>query len=147
MERAYAESGVQTIVLRARNFIDPNRQACVMSAIYLCNIQRGKLTLPGLAETRQAMCYLSDWSRAAVALAQKRKGLSQFEDVPLAGHTLTTLTIKSEIERIQEREVKCVQFPWWVFKVSAPVCELARELSEIRYLWSTDHAFSDTRLI
>ncbi|WP_282096167.1 hypothetical protein [Epibacterium ulvae] len=77
----------------------------------------------------------------------KRKGLSQFEDVLFAGHTLTALTIKSEIVRILEREVKCVQFLWSVLRVTAPVCELARELNEIRYLWSTDHALSDIRLI
>ena len=146
MERAYAESGVQTIILRAGNFIDPERRGCVMSEIYLRNIARGRITLPGPAETRQAMCYLPDWARAAVALAEKRQELSQFEDIPFPGHTLSAEDIKSEIERITGRNLKFKRFPWWALAFSGPVWELARELTEMRYLWETDHALSDKRL-
>ena len=146
MEQDYALSGVQTIVLRAGNFIDPERQGCVMSQIYLRDIRRGRITLPGPAETQQAMCYLPDWSRAAVALAEKRDTLSQFEDVPFAGHTLNALDIKSGIEGILNREIRFARFPWWVFTVTAPFWELAREMKEMRYLWNTDHALSDVRL-
>ena len=43
MERRYAESGVQTIVLRAGNFIDPDQQGCIMSALYLRSIKQRKI--------------------------------------------------------------------------------------------------------
>ena len=146
MERDYERSGVKTIVLRAGNFIDPERRGCVMSQIYMRNIKKHTITLPGPAETKQAMCYLPDWSRAAVSLAEKRDALSQFEDVPFAGHTLSAQDIKSGIEAILQRDLKFDRFPWWVFKAAAPFWELARELTEMRYLWNTDHALSDTRL-
>jgi nucleoside-diphosphate-sugar epimerase len=146
MERAYADSGVQTIVLRAGNFIDPERRGCIMSEIYLRDIARGKITLPGPADTRQAMCYLPDWSRAAVALAEKRHALSQFEDIPFPGHTLSALDIKSEIERSTGRSLTFKRFPWWALILAGPFWELARELNEMRYLWETDHALSDRRL-
>ena len=146
MEQDHAASGVQTIVLLAGNFIDPERQDCVMSTLYLRSIHRGKVTLPGPAETRQAMCYLPDWARAAVALAGKRQILPEFVDVPFEGHTLSARDIKSGVERVLHRETKFVSFPWWVFKLAAPVWEPARELNEMRYLWSTDHALSDVRL-
>lgn len=146
MERTYAQSGVQTIVLRAGNFIDPNRQDCPMSSVYLRAIHRGRITLPGPAETQQAMCYLPDWARAAVALAEMRLTLSMFEDVPFAGHHINALDIKSSAERILGRDIRFVQFPWWLFRITAPFWELAREMNEMRYLWNTDHGLSDTRL-
>jgi len=146
MERAYADSGVQTIVLRAGNFIDPDRRGCVMSEIYLRDIARGRITLPGPANTRQAMCYLPDWARAAVALAEMRYELSRFEDIPFPGHALSANDMKSELERITGRSLKFRRFPWWALTLTAPVWELAREMNEMRYLWATDHALSDRRL-
>lgn len=146
MERDYANSGVQTIILRAGNFIDPDRQGCVMSLVYLRDIKRNKITLPGPAGTRQAMCYLPDWARACVALAEKRTSLSQFEDIPFEGHTVTGNDIKSELEKITGQDLTFVKFPWWIMTLAAPVWTLAREMKEMRYLWNTDHALSATRL-
>lgn len=146
MERTYADSGVQTIVLRAGNFIDPQRQNCPMSAIYLREVHRDRITLPGPADTRQAMCYLPDWARACVELAEKRDRLKMFEDIPFPGHTLTANDIKTCVERITDRTMKFTQFPWRLFRITAPFWELARELNEMRYLWNTDHSLSDTRL-
>lgn len=146
MERDYAKSGVQTIVLRAGNAIDPDRQGCIMSQVYLRGIEKNRITLPGPAETRQAMCFMPDWARAAVALAGKRHELAQFEDIPFEGHTLTAQEIKSRLERILQRDLRFVRFPWWMFTLTAPFWELARELREMRYLWNTDHALSATRL-
>lgn len=145
MERAYAESGVQTIVLRAGSFIDPDRRGCIMSEIYLRDIARGRITLPGPAEIRQAMCYLPDWAGAAVALAEMRHELARFEDIPFPGHTLSAQVIKSELERITGRSLKFKRFPWWALNLAGPVWELARELNEMRYLWETDHALSERR--
>lgn len=145
MERELANSGVQTIILRAGNFIDPARQGCIMSEIYLRDIEKGKVTLPGPKETRQAMCYLPDWGRACVELAEKRHELGQFEDIPFPGHTLSAQDIKTELERITGRDLKYTKFPWWLFKVTGPFWELARELTEMRYLWETDHSLSGKR--
>lgn len=146
MEQAFAQSGVQTIVLRAGNFIDPDLRGCVMGAVYLPQIKGGKITLPGPAETRQAMCYLPDWARAAVSLAEMRAQLALFEDIPFAGHTLTGAQIKAGMEQTTGRTLKFTGFPWWVMRLTSPFWELARELREMRYLWSVDHALSGDRL-
>ncbi|MEM7303780.1 MAG: epimerase [Pseudomonadota bacterium] len=146
MERAYEASSAQTIVLRAGNFIDPNGQGCPMSAIYLRKIRDGKVTLPGPASVRQALCYLPDWSRAAVLLAEMRNELGHFEDVPFSGHTLTANDIRQGLEGILDRNLYFVQFPWIVMRLLSPFWELARELNEMRYLWSTDHALDGARL-
>ena len=146
MEQDYKASGVQTIILRAGNFIDPDKQDCVMSLIYLRNLKRNKITTPGPAATRQAMCFLPDWARAAVALSETRHALSQFEDIPFAGHSLSANDIKNALEPILNRDLKLSRFPWWLFTIISPVWELAREMNEMRYLWSVDHALSDKRL-
>jgi nucleoside-diphosphate-sugar epimerase len=145
MERAYADSGVQTIILRAGNFIDPDRRGCIMSEIYLRDITRGRITLPGPAGIRQAMCYLPDWGRASAALAEKRHELSRFEDIPFPGYTLSAQEIKCELERITGRSLTFKRFPWWMLTIAGPFWELARELSEMRYLWETDHALCGRR--
>jgi len=145
MERRYADSGVQTIVLRAGNFIDPERRGCIMSEIYLRDIARNRVTLPGPADVRQAWCYLPDWARAAATLAEKRRDLSRFEDIPFPGHTLAAQDIKSALERITGRPLTYRRFPWRLFTVTSPFWELARELREMRYLWETDHALCEKR--
>jgi nucleoside-diphosphate-sugar epimerase len=146
MEQEYKTSGVQTIILRAGNFIDPDRQGCVMSQVYLRALKRNKITVPGPVDIRQAMCFLPDWARAAVALAEKRRTLGKYEDIPFEGHTLTARDIKTGLERILNQDLTFVGFPWWLFTLAAPVWELAREMNEMRYLWNTDHALSNARL-
>ena len=145
MEEAYRKSGVQTIVLRAGNFIDPQKEDDVMSLVYLRNISKGRVILPGPAETQQAMCYLPDWARAAVALAEMRGALAPFEDVPFPGHTMSGADIRAHAEAILGRKVTFEGFPWWIMRLSAPFWELARELLEMRYLWATDHRLSEVR--
>lgn len=142
MEEAYEASGVQTIVLRAGNFIDPDRQDCVMSLIYMRDIARDRITLPGSHEVNQAMCYVPDWAKAAVELAEKRASLSRFEDIPFPGYTLSGNDIKSELEKLLNRPLRFTRFPWWALKIASPFWTLAREMQEMRYLWNTDHALS-----
>ncbi len=145
MERAYQASGVQTIVLRAGNFIDPDGQDCVVSEVYLRSIHKGKITLPGPSETRQAMCYLPDWARAAVRLAEMRDSLGQFEDIPFPGYTLSAQDMKSTLEGVLNRRLTFTSFPWALLALLSPLWEFAREAREMRYLWNTDHALSGKR--
>lgn len=146
MEREYATSGVQTIILRAGNFMDPEGEDCPMSQVYLRNLKRGKITVPGPIDTRQSMCFLPDWARAAEALARKSDALGPFEDVPFAGHTLSARDIKEGLEKILNRDLAYAKFPWWLFSLTSPFWEMAREMKEMRYLWHTDHALCDARL-
>ncbi len=146
MERAYEASGVRTIVLRAGNFIDPNRTDDVMTLLFLRRIRSGKLTIAGDPHAMQAYCYLPDWARAAVGLAEKREGLATFEDVPFAGHAFTAEELRAFAARELGRPVTFTHFPWWAMALLSPFWELAREMREMRYLWSTSHRLSSTKL-
>lgn len=150
MEQAYKTADVQTIVLRAGNFIDPDQNGDVMSLVYLRDIKRGRVTLPGGADVMQAFCYLPDWARAAVMLAERRMDLGKFEDIPFPGHSFTADDLKAELERALGRPLRYAGFPWWLMRLASPFWELARELAEMRYLWNTAHWLSGdkfTRLL
>lgn len=145
MERAYRDSGVQTIVLRGGNFIDPDGQDCVLSTVYLRSIAKRKITLPGPDHVHQAMCYLPDWARASVALSEMRQELGDFEDVPFPGFTLSAAEIKSVLESALDQKLGFTKFPWLLLTMLSPFWEFAREAREMRYLWNTDHALSDRK--
>ena len=145
MEQSYRDAGVQTIVLRAGNFIDPNRDGDVFSMVMLRNMAKGKLTRMGGMEARQAYTYLPDWARAAEALACQRRELAKFEDVPFPGHAFTTTELKARLEDMLGRELRVSAFPWWIMTVLSPVWELARELREMRYLFETSHALGHAK--
>jgi nucleoside-diphosphate-sugar epimerase len=146
MERDYATSGVQTIVLRAGNFIDPDHNRDIMSLFLMTGIAKGKLTAPGAKDVVTTYCYLPDWGRAAVALAEKRSGLARFEDVPFPGHAFTLEELRQTVQNALGRPVRLSAFPWWIMTVASPFWELARELREMRYLWNTSHTMSGGKL-
>ncbi len=146
MEQAYRDAGVKTIILRAGNFIDPMRNDDIMGLVFLREIAKGRITSPGRPDAMQAYCYLPDWARAAVGLAEIRDQLSLFEDIPFAGHAFTTNDLHHELEHVLDRKIKLAGFPWGVMKLATPFWELARELTEMRYLWNTDHQLDGSKL-
>lgn len=146
MERAYEASGVQTLVLRAGNFIDPRRQDDVMSLLYLRSIKKGKITVAGNPQALQAYCYVPDWAKAAVALAERRTSLRPFEDIPFHGHSFTAVELRQFLEKETGRALDFTPFPWPLFSVLAPFWELAREMKEMRYLYSLSHSLSAAKL-
>lgn len=139
MEQAYRASGVQTIVLRAGNFIDPAGNGDIMSLMIMRNIKKGIITAAADPETLQAYAYVPDWARAAVQLSERRKNLASFEDIPFPGHAFTTAELQSCIAKHTGRSMSIRRFPWWQITLLSPFWELARELREMRYLYAMPH--------
>ena len=142
MERTYRDSGVQTIILRAGNFIDPARDDDVLGLFLLRELGKGRITAGGDADAQQAYCYLPDWARAAVLLADKRDTLAAFEDIPFPGHSFSVNQLRDLLAELLNRDLRVVGFPWWLMRLSAPFWELARELNEMRYLYNTSHSLA-----
>ncbi len=139
MEQAYAKAGVQTIVLRAGNFIDPLHNDDVMSLFILRDAKRGKIAYGGTPDARQAYAYVPDWARAAVMLAEKRGELTRFEDIPFPGHCFDWHALKAQLDQSTGKTFRLVAFPWWLMRALSPFMEMARELVEMRYLYEMDH--------
>ncbi|MDF1706499.1 MAG: epimerase [Paracoccaceae bacterium] len=145
MEARYRDSGVQTIVLRAGNFIDPDGNGDIMQLFVLRNIAKGQITLGGGPDVIQAWCYVPDWARAAAALAGTRDSLAMFEDIPFPGHSFDMTELKHCLETHLGRSLTISRFPWGLMRLAAPFWELARELGEMRYLWETPHQLSGAK--
>ena len=146
MEHTYRESGVQTIVLRAGDFIDPDHNGDTMSLVLLRGLKRGRITAPGPTGIEHAYTYLPDWAEAAARLADMRAELGRFEDIPFGDHCFTLETLKAGLERELGRPLSFARFPWWAMRLAGPFWELARELREMRYLWQVPHRLSTQRL-
>jgi len=148
MEQQYRQAvtrGVNTVVLRAGSFIDPDGNRDVMGMIHMRGIDKRKLTQIGGTDTRHAYCYLPDWARAAVALAEKRTELESFEDVPFPGHHFTVNELKTEVERSTGQSFTIDDFPWPVLRLLSPLWNLAYEMLEMRGLWETSHRLCSNR--
>jgi nucleoside-diphosphate-sugar epimerase len=137
---------VRTILLRAGDFIDPERNGDVMSMFLLRSLKSGKITAGGNPAAIRAYAYLPDLARTAAGLAGRRAELPAFADIPFAGHAFSVDTLKAEAERQLGRPLALTQFPWWMMRILAPVWELARELTEMRYLYATPHSLSPRAL-
>lgn len=145
MEQAYRDSGVKTLILRAGNFIDPDRNGDVMSMLLLHAIRRGRVTAMGDPAVVQPYAYLPDWARAVVALVEMGDRLGPFEDIPFPGHAFTVNELRSVLEAELRRSLRVSRFPWRAMRLAAPFSELARELLEMRYLWDMPHWLSGDR--
>ncbi|MCF6272205.1 MAG: epimerase [Rhodobacteraceae bacterium] len=145
LREASKKDGLQVIILRAGDFID-SRPSGNFIDFMVGKLGKGRFIYPGKPDIPHAWAYLPDMARAAVALAEKRGALSDFEDVPFSGHTFTGEGLRAGLAKIMDKKLKLVRFPWLLMKGLSPVWGLAREMQEIRYLWDTPHSLSSARL-
>ncbi len=137
--RAASGEGVQVVILRGGDFIDPTSEMTIFRMVIAKGVSRGKLTAMGRAGAGRAYAWLPDMARAAVELAQMRAQLPAFNDVPFAGFTLSMTEIAAHLQRLTQRPMRVRQFSWGIMWALQPVWELARELWEMRYLYELDH--------
>lgn len=143
--RAAANDGVQTIILRAGDFLDPRCEGTVMSLVVLRSVAKGHITTLADPSVQRAHAYVPDWARAAVALAEMRNELSTFEDIPFPGTTFSIEELAHCIETATGRPIRIVKFPWWSLYIASPFWKLAYEMLEMRYLSGLDHTLSAKR--
>lgn len=149
MEKTYldaANDGVQTLILRAGDFIDTQPSDTVMNMIMMKGIKNGKIARLGPVGTVRAYCYLPDWARAVVELVEMRDQLTMFEDVPMPGQAFSVTDLHWALESATGRSLKITAFPWWAMTLASPVWPLAKEFREMRYLFETDHQLCGKKL-
>lgn len=146
LEDSYRQSGVQTIVLRAGDFIDTEPSGNWLDKIMLPGLRRGRLIYPGPVDVPHSWAYLPDLARAAVALAETRNELAEFEDVAFEGFTLTGTQMAAILSDIAGRPVHARPMSWGPLQVARPFWPMARCLLEMRYLWDVAHRLDGTGL-
>ncbi len=144
MERAYRDSGVKTIIVRAGDFLDTEASGNWFDKIIVANIANGKFVYPGAFDKPHAWAFLPDLARAVVQLAEMRDELDQFEDLPFPGFTLTGKELGEQISSIRNVNIKPMS--WLPLKILSPFWPMARYLLQMRYLWYMPHHLDGQRL-
>ncbi|HQU69250.1 MAG TPA: epimerase [Albidovulum sp.] len=143
--REAADKGQRVILLRGGDFVDPVSPATIWRIVMLKGVSQGRLTAMGNPEARRAYAWLPDMARVAVALAE-HSDLPAFADVPFPGQANSLSQIAGTLERMTGQSYQVKKFPWWALKLASPFWELARELSEMRYLHDLDHRLDPSPL-
>ena len=146
MERAFRDSGVPTIVLRAGDFIEAERTGNWFDSHIAARASRGRLVYPGPRDLDHVWAYLPDMARAMVGLAQRREDFAAFEEFGFEGYALTGNDLCALVEQAMGREMRVGRFPWWALRILALGHPLMREVVEMRYLWTRPHRIDGTKL-
>lgn len=145
MEASYRDSSVQTILLRAGDFIDTATSGNWFDQVLIKHLRRGRFVYPGNPDIPHAWAYLPDLTRAAVRLAEMRADLPRYNDIPFAGYTLSGNDLARALSRVIEREVELRKMAWWPLQLARPFWRMAPHLLEMRYLWDTPHRLDGAR--
>ncbi len=145
LERSYRDSGVQTIVLRAGDFLDTEPSDSWLDKVILSKLPKGQLTYPGRMDAAHAWAYLPDLTQAAVMLAEQRGELERFNDIAFPGYTLTGAEFAQAVGEATGRTLRAGKMPWWPLQLARPVWPMGRCLLEMRYLWDVPHSLDGTR--
>lgn len=144
--RAATARGLRVILLRGGDFIDPASPKSFWNMVALKSVAKGRITNACAPGTTRAYAYLPDMARAAVALADRRATLPAFADIPFAGYALRFEDIAAHLERLSGQKMRLTPFIWWFMRLASPFWELARELTEMRYLFNTSHSLDPAPL-
>ena len=138
LESRFRNGGVQTILLRAGDFLDTAPSGNWFDQVIAKSVGKGKITYPGRPNIPHAWAFLPDYCRAFVALAGKRADLPTYTSVNYGGYTLSG----NDIARILD--VRLTRMNWLPIWALQPVWKMARHLMEMRYLWNTPHQLDNT---
>lgn len=149
MEATYARAGndgVQTIILRAGDFIERQQTGNWFDTYIAAKVGQGKATYPGPLDRVHAWAYLPDMARAMVGLAETRTSLPRFEEFGFEGLNLTGYELIAAMEATSGRPLKVQGMPWSILRFVGLIAPKIREVVEIRYLWDVPHAIDGSRL-
>ncbi|MBU2992475.1 epimerase [Octadecabacter sp. 1_MG-2023] len=145
MEAAYRAADIQTIVVRAGDYIDTRASGNWFDMIMAKKAAKGVFTSPGPVNCPRAYSFLPDVAATMVALADKRASLGKFEDVNAPSYELTAEQFATAIGDLLGRTVTAKKMAWWPIQLLRPVWPVARGIVEMRYLWSKPHFLTAQR--
>ena len=145
MEAAYRASSVQTVVVRAGDFLDTQASGNWFDMIIAKPIPKGEFSYPGPLDCPQAFTFLPDVAPTMVALAEQRHSLGLYEDVPVPSFTLTGEELAQAISTVVGRTVVAKPMAWWPISIARIAWPMGRSLLEMRYLWNKPHHINSTR--
>lgn len=149
MEERFAQAGdegVQTIILRAGDFIEAEKTGNWFDTYVAAKVGEGKLSYPGPLDRMHAWAYLPDMARAAVGLAEKRARLGTFCCFGFESINLTGAELIATIETVTGQSMKVSSMPWPIIRLLSVINPMMREVVEMAYLWRVPHAIDGRKL-
>ncbi len=146
MEASFRRSGVQTIILRAGDFLDTQASGNWFDLILAKKIGKGVFTYPGPVNLSRSWAYLPDLARVAVQLAEIRGTFAVFEDISFPGYTLTGQELYQLVTQASGQDIHLKRMSWLPLYLAAPFWRMGRHLLEMKYLWSKPHRLDGSRL-
>jgi nucleoside-diphosphate-sugar epimerase len=143
LKEAAARGDLQVIILRAGDFFGAGVSGYFDQGILA---QKGKIALPGPAETGHSWAYLPDLARAFEKLAWHRKELGGFENFHFEGNFVTGADLAAAIQKVAPKRLKVTGFPWALLAVIGLFNPVMREVHKMRYLWQNPMRLTDPRL-
>ena len=132
MEAAYRSAGVQTLILRAGDFIDTQPGENWFEGQITAKADQGQVMYPGPLNQPHVWAFLPDLARAAKALARRRADLPTFTDIGYPGYTLTGDELIALVEASLGASLKRRSFPWPLIRLLAFFNPMMREVCEMR---------------
>lgn len=146
IEAAYRASTVQTIVLRAGDFLDTEASGNWFDKVIAASLAKEVLTYPGRVDIPHAWAFLPDMALAAVALVEKREKLPAFADIPYAGLTLSAQEMATALSDATGTPVRVKRMARFPIIALSPFWSMARYLVAMRYLWNRPHGLDPAPL-
>ena len=147
MERSYADAeGVQTIILRAGDFIERQKTGNWFDSYITADVAKGRVMYPGPLDRLHAWAYLPDMARAMAVLAEKRAGFDRFEEFGFAGYALTGRMLVDAMARSAGRQLKIKGLSWPMVRLLGLAWPQMREVAEMSHLWRRPHAIDGAKL-
>lgn len=144
--RAATAERVQTIILRAGDFIEREKTGNWFDSQITGKLDKGAVMYPGPLDQVHAWAYLPDLARAMVRLTEIRRELSNFEEFGFGGYNLTGRELITALERASTRTLKVKSLPWPMIRMLGLFMPQMREIAEMAYLWRTPHGIDGTKL-
>lgn len=137
---------VQTIILRAGDFYGGTRPGTWFDLVIGARIEKGRFTYPGPLDVVHSWAYLPDLADAFVALAARRKELSEFETFLFEGHALTGDEMLRHCISALGHTLTVSGVPWPLLRLGGIVVPMWREVCEMAYLWEKPHRIDGRKL-
>lgn len=149
MEHKLEKSAAPVLLVRAGDFFGPHAPGSWLGAGM---ISAGKplrsVTYPGGRTTLHSFAYLPDLAATFIRLLTEKKPRA-FDVYHFAGHTVGEGVDFADVLRkaAGAPDIPVKKLPWTLLRLVGLFSETLREVSVMRYLWSTPHRLDNTRLV
>jgi nucleoside-diphosphate-sugar epimerase len=149
LEAAAAKGDVSVLIVRAGDYFGPRAGGSWFSQAL---VTPGKpvtaVRLPNGKGTGHQWAYLPDVAETMLRLVDRRAELPRFARFHFDGfRDEDGMRMVEAIGRVIGRRPKVKAFAWWTLRLAAPFVPVAREIVEMRYLWSRPVFLRNDRLV